>query len=99
MDKKKKLIIVVISITVAIFIFMGVTFAKTRESSYATHTNNIVNVALSPFQRFFSNIGGGISDFFSYLHDMKTYKEDNLELKQEVEELLLKMHKHRREES
>lgn len=87
MDKKKKLIIVVISITVAIFIFMGVTFAKTRESLYATQTNNVVNAVLSPIQRFFSDIGGEVSDFFSYLHDMKTYKEDNLALKEEVEEL------------
>ncbi len=87
MDKKKKLIIIVLCITVALLVFMGVTFARVRNSRETTYANNTVNVALSPFQRFFSDIGGGISDFFSYFHDMKTYKEDNLELKEEVEEL------------
>ena len=87
MNKKRKMLRVVLIITVIIFIFMGVSFATMNSSSEAGAGNNVINVILSPFQKFFSGIGGGVEDFFSYNHDVKTYKEENLALKEKVDEL------------
>lgn len=87
MNKKKKLTVVVLSVTVIIFIFMGVSFATLSATGNSQSGNNAVNVVLSPFQKLFSAIGGKTGDFFGYLHDMKTYKEDNLALKDEVASL------------
>ena len=87
MNKKRKMLKIVLVITVILFIFMGVSFATMNSSSEAGVGNNVINVILSPFQKFFSGIGSGIEDFFSYNHDVKTYKEENLALKEKVDEL------------
>lgn len=83
MDKKKKLIIVVLVITVLVFVFMGISFVTKRSGA----ANNAVNTVLSPVQKVFTGVGDGISDFFSYIRDMKTYKEENIALKDRVADL------------
>ena len=80
MDKKRKLIIIVLCITVLVFAFMGITFATSDSGA----VNNAVNVILSPFQRMFTAMGEGTKDFFTYIRDMKTYKEENIDLKDRV---------------
>jgi len=87
LDKKRKMLRVVLVITVLIFVFMGVSFATMNSSDEAGAGNNIINTILSPFQKFFSGIGNGVEDFFSYNKDMQTYKEENLALKEKVDEL------------
>lgn len=87
MNAKKKMLIIILSITFVIFIFMGVSFAALRSGADSVVSNNTVNIILSPFQKFFTSVGGGIGDFFTYMHDMKTYKEENIALKEEVDEL------------
>lgn len=84
MDKKRKLIVAVLSITVILFVFMGISFATMNSRDEAGVSDNVVGVILSPFQRFFTTIGEGVSDFFSYIRDMQTYKEENLSLKDQV---------------
>jgi len=59
---------------------MGITFATSDSGA----VNNAVNVILSPFQRMFTAMGEGTKDFFTYIRDMKTYKEENIDLKDRV---------------
>ncbi len=83
MNVKRKIIIVVLCITVLIFTFMGITFATDRSGAF----NNAVNIVLTPVQKVFTGIGDGIGDFFEYIHDMKTYKAENIDLKDRVADL------------
>lgn len=87
MNKKKKFITIVLSITVLAFIFMGVSFATLTSNSKSGTVNNIVNSIISPVQKFFWGAGNWIGDLFVYREDMHTYREDNLALKEKVEEL------------
>ena len=87
MNKKKRLITIVLSITIVAFIFMGVSFATMNSKNSDVTVSNVVNTIISPFQKFFSGFGNWVGDLFVYREDMQTYREENLALKEEVEEL------------
>ncbi len=80
------MLIVVLSITVVIFIFMGVSFALVSNNASVSGTN-ATGVVVGPFQKFFSSIGNSVGGFFEFVGDMRQYKERNLELTDEVEKL------------
>lgn len=80
--KKKGFILILV--TVALIIVMGV--ASTIES-FSSFLGNVISVPLTPIQKLFSSIGQKIDNIVSYLKDAKTLKEENENLRHEVEKL------------
>ncbi|MBE7035863.1 MAG: rod shape-determining protein MreC [Ruminococcaceae bacterium] len=83
MEKRRKLPIVMLIITIVIFVLMGISFALPANSS----SGNILGTVLSPVQKFFYGIGNGIGGFFDFIGDMNNFQHENLELKDQVNEL------------
>lgn len=84
MRNRRKLHVTVISICTVILVVMGISFA-TRGSSSAS--GNVLGGVFSPVQDFFSSIGNGVSGFFGFVFDMKDFQQENLELKDQVDQL------------
>lgn len=84
-EKKKTLLVITAIITGIIFISMGVSFALVGSNSSFSGVN-VAEVIVSPVQKFFSKIGGGVGGFFEFIGDMRGYKEENLELKETTEQ-------------
>ncbi|MBQ4518242.1 MAG: rod shape-determining protein MreC [Clostridia bacterium] len=82
MEKRRKMPVVIAIITVVILVFMALSFALPDSSS-----GNILGTILSPVQKFFSGIGNGVGGFFNFVGDMKDFQQENLELKDQVDEL------------
>lgn len=83
MEKRKGLRMVLIIATVLIFILMGVSFAAANRDS-ASASGNLIGTVLEPGQKLFSKIGNSIGGFFGFVFDMKSFQEENIELKEQV---------------
>ncbi len=83
MKKNGKLHVIVLSIVVVVLIVMGVSFATAGTSA----SGNVFGMVLSPVQNFFSDIGSSVGGFFGFVFDMKDMQQENLELKDQVNEL------------
>ncbi len=83
MGRNRKLHVVVLSTVVAILIVMGISFATAGSSA----SGNVFGTVLSPVQNFFSGIGNAVGGFFGFVFDMKDMQQENLELKDQVNEL------------
>lgn len=78
------MLIIILIITVIIFILMGISFALVSNNATISGTN-VAEAVVSPVQKFFSSIGSSVGGFFEFVGDMRGYKEENLQLKDEVE--------------
>ncbi len=63
---------------------MGISFALVSNNATISGTN-VAEAVVSPVQKFFSSIGSSVGGFFEFVGDMRGYKEENLQLKDEVE--------------
>lgn len=79
---KNKIVIVIISVTVAVFILGGV-LAHSGSGPVA----NAVGVVFSPIQRTASFVASSIDRFTVFVWEMKSYKEENERLVSEINEL------------
>lgn len=84
-SSKKAWLIFLIVVVLFSFIIMGISFAK--GSGGKTTGDGIAGVVLKPFQTAFSFVSNKTSDFFEFWVDMKTLKEENLALSEEVDKL------------
>ncbi len=89
MGKNRKVHLVMLCVAVAVFIVMGITFATSKNPSSAS--GNVLGTVLRPVQGFFSSIGDGVGGFFGFIGDMKNFQQENLELKDKVDELSAKV--------
>ncbi len=83
MERKGKLRIVVLIITIVIFVLMGISFAVQGSSP----SGSILGTVLSPVQQLFSRMGNSVGGFFGFIGDMKDFQQENLELKEQVDAL------------
>lgn len=79
---KKAWLIFVLVITVIAVIMMGVAFAKKTDTALG---DGVAGVVLKPFQTAFSFVSDKVGGFFDFWGDMKTLKEENLALSEQVD--------------
>ncbi len=89
MGKNRKLHLVMLCIAVVILLAMGISFATSKSPSSAS--GSVVGTMLRPVQGFFSSIGDSVGGFFGFIGDMKNFQQENLELKDKVNELSAKV--------
>lgn len=80
---KKAWLIFILSIAVIAVIFMGISFAKSNGG--ITPGDGAVGAVLKPFQVAVSFVSDKIGGFFGVFGDMKTLKEENLELSEQLD--------------
>ena len=83
--RNHRTLIVVLAITVVIFIAMGVSFAVYQNTSVSGA--NAVGFVFRPVQKLFTKVGTGVSDFFSFVSDMKRFQTENAELRGQLDQL------------
>lgn len=55
--------------------------------SETTVLENVAEVVFTPVQKLFTNIGGGISNFFGYFEKIDVLRDENAELRDEIADL------------
>lgn len=71
-------------VTVLIFVIMGV---SGRQNSYLNKIGNVISVPLAPLQRAISAASGSIEGVLSFFRDIKAIRQENEELKAEIDKL------------
>ena len=82
---KYKYIITLILVTMLIFIGIGMTANNNRPNTNGL--NNVLGNIISPIQKIFFNIGTKIENSIQFIIEIKTLKEQNEQLREEVEVL------------
>jgi rod shape-determining protein MreC len=82
---KKVGVALALIVTIALMVFMGVSYALFQDTSVPGA--NFLNGALAPFQKMFTAAGNSVGGFFSFVSDMKKYEAENRELSKKVDEL------------
>ncbi|MCX7748189.1 MAG: rod shape-determining protein MreC [Clostridia bacterium] len=80
---KSKLFLLIL-VTVILFVVMGISASGNPHLSWLS---NIVNVVVSPVQKFFSSAGHKVEGSVDFFKDTKALKKENEELKKRIEKL------------
>ncbi|HHW56919.1 MAG TPA: rod shape-determining protein MreC [Clostridia bacterium] len=81
---KNRQFILFVLIAVALIAAMAYTYDTQR---YVTKPESLIGAILTPVQKLFYKIGGGISDFFSSIKEIGSLRATNEKLQKEVERL------------
>ena len=73
-------------IFILVFVFFSI-FVVARTGTQVPAAGKTIMFFLSPFQKSFSWIGGGVSDFTGSVEEIQTMQEENIQLRAEVEKL------------
>lgn len=73
-------------IFILVFVFFSI-FVVAKTGMQVPAAGKTIMFFLSPFQKSFSWIGGGVSDFTGSVEEMQTMQEENTQLRAEVEKL------------
>jgi rod shape-determining protein MreC len=79
----KNKIFLIALITIVLFVAMGITAKHTKLGWFS----NAVNVVFSPVEKFFAGIGDKIGSGLSYFGDVKDLKDENKNLRTQIEKL------------
>jgi len=80
----KNKLFILLTITVAILIIMGL---SARKNSKINSVSNVLTVVLSPFQEFINYIGDRVEGSAKYLQDIEALSQENEALKARINEL------------
>lgn len=85
---KNKLLTIVLVLCLAFTIFIGVSASKKGNTGTIQET---ITTAIAPVQKYFYIAGQRISNIFYFISSITSTRKENIELKQEVEELRQKI--------